>query len=98
MPAPVPPIPLTPVAVRSVQSVLYVVVSVCDVPGLCRLLERHSEWEKQQDEERAQQRALRIQLSAMQLERTHTETEWNSLKEQNQRLDLQLAKLGSQCE
>ncbi|XP_078394057.1 girdin-like, partial [Cetorhinus maximus] len=63
-----------------------------------RLIESHADCERRRLELRDDHRALRSQLSAIQVEKARSEAESNFLKDQNQQLDIRMSKLSSQCE
>lgn len=63
---------------------------------ICRYQSLQKEWVQVQSELLAQSSVLRADLSAAQLERTRLEGQINTLKEQNQQLDLNNVRLSSQ--
>lgn len=62
----------------------------------CRYQSLQKEWIQVQSELLAQSSVLRAEMSAAQLERTKLEGDLNTLKEQNQQMDLNYVRLSSQ--
>uniref|UniRef100_UPI00398F700F girdin-like n=1 Tax=Pristiophorus japonicus TaxID=55135 RepID=UPI00398F700F len=63
-----------------------------------RLSQSHAECGRQQEEQRAQNKAVKGQLNVLQLEKARAEVECGVLREHNQQLDLRWTKLSNQCE
>lgn len=68
----------------------------CALLMVCRYQSLQKEWVQVQSELLAQSSVLRVEMSSAQLERTRLEGKLNSLKEQNQQLDLNHVRLSSQ--